>query len=413
MRSARKRCLTPFLLLLPLFLCSCSPLDHYITVSPDSAQYAYVTSTRQYSYSLFSPEPHIYRRDLSATWGDLRKPQQTKKIELGSLAGPQYDRWGGDVPPMDIQFSQDCQFLCVLTPLKLVCIKTSDKTIMVSIDSNRQIKTFRWISPQILMFTRHRAQNVREFVELDLQTKREKILLEIHDQGEMYQAVEDFGGRFALTEQSGYWDPSGKYVLFNTDWKLQLADMATREIFTPSFQNVFGGGIGWTSDGSRVFCLLGNRGDGGMIAFTMDPVTHEIHDYSSQFRSSFKLEAYQMGFAGWSFDNRWLLFNDCLGVGAFLVQLDPWKVVYLNDILMQKLSAQCKPYVLPVPIKGFVQIYSPGTGLAEIDNEGNITRYDPIAKDAFGPVTVSPNGKYAIFQINWTVHVQPLEISVR
>lgn len=411
--SIRKGGLTPFLLLMLLFQCSYCLADSQITVSPNSTKYAYVTSTSQVSFSLFSPEPKINRRDLSVTWGDLRKPQDSSKLQLGTLTGSQYERWGGDVPPMDIQFSPDSQFLCVLTPQKLDLIKTADKTITASIESNQQIKTFRWISPHEVAFARHPAQNVRQFVKFDLQAKQEKNLLEARDQGEMFEATQDFGGRFALTEQSEYWDPTGKYVVYNTDWQIHLADLSTGKIFTPSFRNVFNEGIAWKSDSSRVFCLLGIRGESDMIVFTIDPVTNKVHDYTSQFRSSFKTEPYLMGFSGWSHDSKWLLFNDCLGVGAFLVRLEPWKVVYLNAVLTQKLSTQAKPYVLPIPMNGFVQIYSPGAGLAKIDDEGNISQIYPILKDAYGPVTLSPDGKYSAFQKNKSVQVQPVEIPER
>jgi len=314
---------------------------------------------------------------------------------------------------MDIQFSPDSQFLCVLVPQKLNFFKTADKSIAFSIDSNRMITTFHWISPQELAYARHRAQNVREIVIINLESKTERVILE--ERGDVRRAIWDFGGRFPLMGQSEYWDPSGKYVLYNTDWQIHLADLSTGKVFNPSFRNVYDdeGSIGWTSDGSLVFCLLGIRGESDMIAFTIDPATNKVRDYTSQFRSSFKTEPYLMGYAGWSYDNKWLLFNDCLGVGAFLVRLDPWKVVYLNDVLTQKLSTQRKPYILPIPMKGFVQVYSPGSWLVKIDDEGNLSQWSTILTDANDPVTLSPDGNYSVFQKNNSVQIQPLEISGR
>ncbi len=397
-----------------------------VTISKNSTTIAFFLNEDKHAL-IEIVEPRINKRIISIGWCNISKPDDIKRIRIDTL-GKEFSGWGGEPAPKDIKFSPDSQKIAVLTPNKISIVNLKTNKPQLSIDTRRQISTFQWLSDTEIGYVEHETPTSSDYYEIDaigydsasvsrsfwqqkINSEDKKLIYK--DSGECFREF-DFGGRFPTREQSEYWSPNGEYVIYVSNFQFRLLDVKSKKVrFIKRGRSET---IAcWKSDSSTAFCTS----DDNHVAFFVIPKTGETKDYSNKLKESIS-GTYKMHPLGdqsilgglslesWTYDNKFLIFNGCLGPGGYLIQLEPWQTIETKSQLAKHMKFVSPPYLLQIPLDDGVEIYSPGVSVAKYDKKGNIYEVNQLIPDAHSPGTFSPNRKYLVFSTGWKLRVHKL-----
>jgi len=413
-------------LVLTVFICpSCAGLksDKYVshvTTAEDSSTIAFFLNEDKHALIEYV-EPIIKKRIISIGWCDISKPHEIKRIRIDTL-GKEFIGWGGEPAPKSIKFSPDSRKIGVLTPNKLSIVNLKSNELQLSIDTRRQVSTFQWLSDTEIGYVTHEPpipsdsyaietiKNLgydsdslsRSFWRKRINSKERSLIYK--DSGEFIRTF-DYGGKFPLREQSEYWSPNGNYVIYRLYSQFKLLDVNNKK--TQVLGRAIGSELGvcWKSDSSAAFCTSNDN----HVAFLVVPESGETQDYSKKFKESIteRYKATHLGtrniledlsLESWTYNDKFLMFNGCLGPGGYLILLEPWRVIETKKQLAKFIAFQNSnpPYILPLPIGNAIELYSPNISIARLDDKGDITEVKTIMTNVSGPGTFTPDGKFVI-----------------
>ncbi|MHC4664629.1 MAG: hypothetical protein ACYS9T_01565 [Planctomycetota bacterium] len=403
----------------------------HVTIAQNSSTVAFFLNEDKYG-PIAIAGPKIRKRVMDIGWCNISKPHDIKRIGIDTL-GKEFGGWGGEPAPKSIKFSPDSRKIGVLTPNTLSIVNLKTNKLQLSIDTQRKLSTYQWLSDKEIGYVTHEAPAPADLYAIEglgydsdsvsRSSWRQKIDSKerslIHkDRGEFMRATHEFGGTFPLREQSEYWSPNGKYAIYISDYQFKLLDIQKKKV------QVIGKGfesrVCWKSDSSAAFCTS----EDNKVAFLVGPEAGKVRDYSKNLKQSISgtyiaaslgtlnmLEG--LSLESWTYNDKFLMFNACLGPGGYLIQLDPWRVIETKKQLAKFIvfDNSRPPYILPIPIDNAIGVYSQSMSIARLNDAGDIKEVKTIIRNASGPGTFTPDGKYLVISAGDKIKVHEIGFS--
>ena len=395
---------TLFALALLPSLASAEQYVSSITISQDSSNVAFLINNQT---NIPPAMPGREQRAISLAWCNSATPNITKRLDIDA-----FHLWPNatdiELLPGCLRFSPNARELAVLTPYKLTVIDLKHERQLISLDTHGRVSSFQWLSDTEIGYVKHELKEpdyvicvyppppvtsyCRTFWRLQLLAGGTHVLC--RDQRQ-YHRKPFRRHKFTLPTQPEVWSPDGRYLAYVSGRHVRLL-----RIRDSSFRNLghapFDTRIYWKPDGSALFFADSEYRKATLYKVT----TATITDFSTRL-------AYEMGelmqglvLEGWTSDGRFLVFNSWPDTGAYLVQLQPFKVVRLCPDLAQhvNLNANSAPYIAPVPLKNTICVYDAGVQLARYDRNGKVCDLRTILRHTSQMPVFAADGNFYVTQ---------------